>query len=60
MLALTTVQTAILDIAYLVRIPTRQHLGHQAIIVGRLVAWMGVLKGLPVIGKDPLKDTPVP
>jgi len=53
-------QAAILDIAHLVRIPARQHLGHQAIIIGCLVARMGVLKGFPVIGKDPLKDTPGP
>jgi hypothetical protein len=59
-LALATLQAAVLNIAHLVWIPARQHLGHQAIIVGRLVAWMRVLKGLPVIGKNLLEDTPVP
>ena len=60
MLALAAVQAAILDIAHLVWIPARQHLGHQIIIVRRLVARMGVLKCLPAIRKDLLKDTPVP
>src|SRR5215470_9266997 len=60
MLALSTVQAAVFDVPHLVRVATRQHLGHQVIIVSRLVARMGVLKRLPMIGKDLLKDTPVP
>src|SRR4030095_13143195 len=60
MLPLATLQAAIFDIAHLVRVPTREHLRHQARIVGRLVARMGVLKRLPVIGEDLLEDTPVP
>jgi hypothetical protein len=60
MLALSTVQTAVFDIPYLFRVATRQHLGYQAIIVRRLVTRMGVLKRVPVLGKDLLEDTPVP
>src|SRR5215470_1850234 len=59
MLALSTVQAAVFDVPHLCRVATRQHLGHQVLRVGRLVAWMGVLKRLPVIAKDLLKDTPV-
>src|SRR5882762_11541853 len=58
--ALATPQAAVCDIAHLLRIATRQHPGHQALVVGRLVAGMGVGKRVPVIGKDLLKDTPVP
>src|SRR5262249_48983252 len=50
----------VLDITHLLRVATRQHLGHQAIIVGGLVARMGVLKRAPVLGKDLLEDIPVP
>src|SRR5713101_620006 len=46
--------------AHLVRVATRQHLGHQAIVVGGLIPRMGALKRVPVIGKDLLEDTPVP
>src|SRR4029450_13737956 len=60
MSALTTVQAAVFDIAHLFRIATREHLGHQPIVVGGLIPWMGALKRLPVIGKDLLKDTPIP
>ena len=58
--ALTTTETPIGDRAQPVGIPAPEHLGHQVIIVGRLVARMGVRKRLPMIGKDLLKDTPVP
>jgi hypothetical protein len=37
-----------------------EHLGRKAIIVGRLVARLGVLKLVPVIGEDLLEDAPVP
>ena len=36
-----------------------KHLRHQVIVVGRLVARMGALKRLPVLGEDLLKDVPV-
>src|SRR5712691_11427359 len=58
--ALATPQAAVFDIAHLFRIATRQHLGHQTLVVERLVARMGVGKRVPVIGKDLLEDTPVP
>src|SRR6516165_5459050 len=60
MFALAAVQTAILGIPNLFRIATREHLRHQTVVIGGLIARMGVLKRLPVIGKDLLKDTPVP
>jgi hypothetical protein len=60
MLPLATVLAAVLDITHLLRVATRQHLGHEAIIVGGLVARMGVLKRVPVIGEDLLEDIPVP
>src|SRR5262249_15696830 len=60
MLALAAVQTAVLDVPDLFWIATCEHLRHQTIVVGRLIARMGVLKPLPMIGKDLLKDTPVP
>src|SRR5215831_576825 len=58
--ALATPQAAVFDIAHLLRGATRQHLRYQALVVGRLVARMGVGKRGPVIGKDLLEDTPVP
>src|SRR4051794_39232750 len=58
--ALATPQAAVCDIAHLFRVATRQHLHHQALVVGRLIARMGVGKRVPVIGKDLLEDTPVP
>src|SRR5215813_6580739 len=42
------------------RVAARQHLGHQASVVRRLVARMGMLKRLPVVSKDLLEDIPVP
>src|SRR3954453_3996459 len=44
----------------LFRIATRQHLGHQAIVVGSLIPRVGALKRVPAIGKELLEDTPVP
>src|SRR5688572_29835062 len=60
MLPLATVQAAVLDIAHLPWGATRQHLGYQVIVVGCLVAWMGVLKRVPVLGKNLFEDVPVP
>src|SRR6266568_3107027 len=60
MRALAAVQTAILDVPDLFRIATREHPRHQTSVIRRLIPRMGVLKRLPVIGKDLLKDTPVP
>src|SRR4029450_7978877 len=57
--ALATPQAAVFDIAHLLRVATCEHLGHQALVVGRLVAGMGVGKCVPVLGKDLLEDTPV-
>src|SRR5262245_1514837 len=59
-LPLATLLAAVFDIAHLFRVATCQHLGYQAIVVRRLIPRMGVLKRLPVIGKDLLEDTPIP
>ena len=59
-LPLTTVQTAVFDVAHLRGVATGKHLAHQSIVIGSLIPRMGVLKRLPVIGKDLLKDAPVP
>src|SRR5881398_2495794 len=59
-LPLAAVQTAVCDVPDLFRIATREHLRHQTVIIGGLIARMGVLKRLPVIGKDLRKDPPVP
>ena len=58
--ALATLQAAVCEVAYLLRVATREHRGHQAIVVGGLIPRMGALKRVPVIGKDLLEDTPVP
>jgi hypothetical protein len=50
----------IIEVPALFRIATREHLRHQTVVIGGLIARMGVLKCLPVIGKDLLKDTLVP
>src|SRR6266851_3614344 len=59
-LALATVQAAVRDRAYFFRVAARQHLGHQALVVRRLVARMSLLKRLPGVSKDLLEDIPVP
>ena len=59
-LTLATVQAVVFDVADLLRIATRQHLRDQASVVGRLIARIGALKRLPVIGKNLFEDTPVP
>jgi len=59
-LALATLQAAVFDVPHFLRVAASQHLGHQIIVVCRLVAWMGVLKRLPVVGKDLFEDAPVP
>src|SRR5215510_11931439 len=57
--ALATMQTAVCTIAYFLRIPTPEHLVHEAIIVGCIVARIDVLKPVPVLDKDLLEDVPV-
>src|SRR6266403_4928599 len=58
--ALATLLAAVFAIPHLFRIATRQHLGHQIMIVGGLIARMGVGESIPVVGKDLLEDVPVP
>src|SRR5262245_53124211 len=60
MLPLAAVLAAVLDIPHLFRVAARQHLGHQVVVVGRLVARMGALKRLPMVSKDLLENIPVP
>ena len=59
MFPLTTMETAVFDIAYLVRIPTPEHLVDKVIIVGRLVARINAFEPVPVLDKDLLEDVPV-
>src|SRR4029450_2176430 len=57
--ALSTVETAVRDIAHLVGIPTPEHLVDKVIIVGRLVARINAFEPVPVLDKDLLEDVPV-
>src|SRR6266852_3601661 len=59
-LPLAPVQAAVCNRAHLLRVATSEHLGHQAIIVGCLVARMGMCELLPVLGTDLLEDVLVP
>jgi hypothetical protein len=59
-LALSTGQAALCEVPHLFRGATRQPLGPQGIIVGRLVARMGVGEPVPVLSQDLLEDMPVP
>src|SRR5215216_3863320 len=56
--ALPTMETAVLDIAHLVGVPTAEHLVHKAIIVGRIVARVGAGEPVPVLDKDLFEDAP--
>jgi len=58
--ALATLQAAVCEVPHFLWVAAIKHLRHQVIVVRRLVARMGALKRLPVLGKDLLKDTPVP
>jgi hypothetical protein len=58
MFPLTTMETAVFDIAYLVRIPTPEHLVDKVIVVGRIVARTERFKPLPMLGKDLFKNVP--
>src|SRR5215831_2924897 len=57
--ALATMQPAVFTIAYFLRVPTPEHLVHEAIIVESIVARIDVLKPVPVLDKDLLEDVPV-
>src|SRR3989442_15376646 len=46
--------------SYFKRFGRSAKLATSNMVIGGLIARMGVLKRLPVIGKDLLKDTPVP
>src|SRR5262245_1500194 len=56
--ALPTLETPIVDVAHLVGISAPEHLGHQALIVAAIVARIGALKAVPVLGKDLFEDAP--
>ena len=56
--ALPTLQTAIGDIAHLVRIPAPEHLVDQSIIVTAIVPRIDAFKAVPVLGKDLFEDAP--
>src|SRR4030095_2138246 len=59
MLPVPTMQTPIFDIPHLLRIPTPEHLLHEASIVRRSVARGWACELVPVIGKDLFEDVPV-
>src|SRR4030095_3406924 len=58
MFPLTTLATEGFDRAYLVRIPTPEHLVDKVIVVGRIVARTERFKPLPMLGKDLFKNVP--
>src|SRR5512132_110228 len=60
MLALTTIETSVLDIAHLVVVAAVKHLVDESLIVGRSVARTELFKPWPVIDKDLFEDVPVP
>ena len=60
MLALTTIETSVLDIAHLVGVAAAQHFVDETLIVGRVVARTELFKPIPVIDKDLFEDVPVP
>src|SRR5215467_11064568 len=60
MIALTTIETSVLDIAHLVGVAAVEPLVDEPLIVGRIVARTELLKPLPVIDKDLFEDVPVP
>jgi len=60
MFALSTLQTAIFDIAHLLWVPTPEHLVHEAIIVALIVARMDAFEPVPVVDKYLFEDVPVP
>ena len=57
---LATLQATVFEVPHFLGVAARQHLGHQVIVVGRLVARMGALQRLPMVSKDLLEDIPVP
>src|SRR5438128_9234147 len=58
MVPLTTMDTAVCDRAYLVRIHTPEHLVDKVIVVGRIGARTERFKPLPMLGKDLFKNVP--
>src|SRR5262244_1129982 len=60
MMALTTIETSVLDIAHLVGVAAVEPLVDEPLIGGRIVARTELFKPLPVIDKDLFEDVPVP
>lgn len=58
--ALSTRLAAVFHVTYFVWVTTPEHLGYQAIVIGGLIARMGVLEHVPVIGKVLFEATPAP
>src|SRR5215831_1722911 len=59
MFALATVEAAVFNIAYLVGIPTPEHLVDEAIIGARMVTRIDACEPVPVLDKDLFEDVPV-
>src|SRR4029453_5610113 len=58
MRALSAIQTSILHIAHLVRIPAPEHLVHECIIVALVVARAAMFEPVPILTKDLFEDVP--
>src|SRR6266571_9568721 len=57
--ALPAMETPILGIAHLVRIPAPEHLVHSCIVVALIIARIDAFKPVPVLDKDLLEEVPV-
>src|SRR5215813_6060893 len=60
MLPLPTVQATVRHTPHFYGVPTGEHLVDERIVIPALIARMGLLERLPVLGKNLLKNTPRP
>src|SRR6266446_6034490 len=58
MCALSTMQTAVLDRAHLVRIPTPEHLVQKTVIGALIITRIAACEPVPVLDKDLFEDVP--
>src|SRR4029453_381133 len=59
MLALSSLQTAVVAIPHFLWVPTRQHLVDEAIIVALIIARREAFKPIPVLAQELFEDMPV-
>jgi len=57
-LALSTIEASVVEVADLVRIAAGEHLVHKIVIVSVIITRIELLKFVPVIMKDLFKDIP--